>query len=98
MGRGIDESLMSHGWCRDHAKVSAEAEASAGAVKQAQDVVPPMERLVKGLEQQQADTIKSALLSLPFPLCVACTTLHHVLLVKCVDILTACAHADSATA
>lgn len=43
---------------RDNAKAIADVEATTGQVKQAQDVVPPMERLVKGLEQQQADTIK----------------------------------------
>ena len=44
--------------CRDHAKANADVETTTGQVKQAQDVVPPMERLVKGLEQQQADTVK----------------------------------------
>lgn len=44
--------------CRDNAKALSDVEAITAQVKQAQDVVPPMERLVKGLEQQQADTMK----------------------------------------
>ena len=43
---------------RDNAKATADLEATTGQVKQAQDVVAPMERLVKGLEQQQADAMK----------------------------------------
>lgn len=43
---------------RENAKVVTDVEATTGQVKQAQDVVPPMERLVKGLEQQQAETMK----------------------------------------
>ena len=44
--------------CRDNAKALSDVETITAQVKQAQDVVPPMERLVKGLEQQQADTMK----------------------------------------
>lgn len=43
---------------RDNAKAVSDVEATTGQVKQAQDVVPSMERLVKGLEQQQAETMK----------------------------------------
>lgn len=35
-----------------------DVESTTGQVKQAQSVVPPMERLVQGLEKQQADTLK----------------------------------------
>ena len=45
---------------RDNAKVTTEVESVSGQVKQAQSVVPPMERLVQGLEKQQADTLKYA--------------------------------------
>ena len=44
--------------CRDNAKAILDVETTAGQVKQAQSVVPPMERLVQGLEKQQADTLK----------------------------------------
>ena len=44
--------------CRDNAKVTADVESLNGQVKQAQSVVPPMERLVQGLEKQQTDTLK----------------------------------------
>lgn len=44
--------------CRDNAKLSSEVEAVTGQVKQAQTVLPPMERLVQGLEKQQTDTLK----------------------------------------
>lgn len=46
--------------CRDNAKLTSEVEGLTGQVKQAQSVVPPMERLVQGLEKQQADTLKYA--------------------------------------
>lgn len=44
--------------CRDNAKAIVDVESTTGQVKQAQSVVPPMERLVQGLEKQQADTLK----------------------------------------
>lgn len=44
--------------CREKDKAASDVEATTGQVKQAQDVVPPMERLVHGLEQQQAETMK----------------------------------------
>lgn len=43
---------------RDNAKAIVDVESTAGQVKQALSVVPPMERLVQGLEKQQADTLK----------------------------------------
>ena len=43
---------------RDNAKAILDVETTTGQVKQAQSVVPPMERLVQGLEKQQADTLK----------------------------------------
>ncbi len=43
---------------RDNAKAIVDVESTTGQVKQAQSVVPPMERLVQGLEKQQADTLK----------------------------------------
>ncbi len=43
---------------RDNAKAIVDVENTTGQVKQAQSVVPPMERLVQGLEKQQADTLK----------------------------------------
>lgn len=45
---------------REKDKALSDVEATTGQVKQAQDVVPPMERLVRGLEQQQAETMKYA--------------------------------------
>lgn len=50
----LDELLL----CREKDKAASDVEATTGQVKQAQDVVPPMERLVHGLEQQQAETMK----------------------------------------
>ena len=43
---------------RDNAKAIVDVEGTTGQVKQAQSVVPPMERLVQGLEKQQTDTLK----------------------------------------
>lgn len=42
---------------RENAKAIVDVETTTGQVKQAQSVVPPMERLVQGLEKQQADTL-----------------------------------------
>ena len=44
-------------YCRENAKAIVDVETTTGQVKQAQSVVPPMERLVQGLEKQQADTL-----------------------------------------
>ena len=43
-----------------------DVESTTGQVKQAQSVVPPMERLVQGLEKQQADTLKYVFVFLSF--------------------------------
>jgi len=43
---------------RDNAKAIVDVESTTGQVKQALSVVPPMERLVQGLEKQQVDTLK----------------------------------------
>ena len=50
----MDEFVL----CREKDKAASDVQATTGQVKQAQDVVPPMERLVHGLEQQQAETMK----------------------------------------
>jgi hypothetical protein len=50
--------------CRDNAKAIVDVESTTGQVKQALSVVPPMERLVQGLEKQQADTLKCVSVSL----------------------------------
>ena len=66
---------------RDNAKLTAEVEAVTGQVKQAQTVLPPMERLVQGLEKQQTDTLKYACSSclacvcLPLSVCLVCPCL-----------------------
>lgn len=44
---------------RDNAKAIVDVESTTGQVKQALSVVPPMERLVQGLEKQQTDTLKA---------------------------------------
>ena len=49
---------------RDNAKAQSDVEATTGQVKQAQSVVPPMERLVQGLQKQQDDTLKYVIDSL----------------------------------
>ncbi len=52
---GEHQHMFAH---RDNAKAIVDVESTTGQVKQAQSVVPPMERLVQGLEKQQADTLK----------------------------------------
>lgn len=65
---------------RDNAKAILDVETTTGQVKQAQSVVPPMERLVQGLEKQQADTLKSVS---PCQLVPAHSYVMHVLLMQC---------------
>ncbi len=56
-----------------------DVETTTGQVKQAQSVVPPMERLVQGLEKQQADTLKSVfLILLLLPLLLLCMSIMPI--------------------